>query len=270
MIHATTQVFCKSLMVTFVIAFLTAATAGQTEWKYSALGDSIATAYTVPAGSGYVSRYQNHIQVDTGVTITLYNLGQNGSTSATLLNALRTDAVFHSAVMQSEVVTWNSGINDLMNARNKYKSRKCGGSDNQDCLRSLVISFNSNWDEIVGEILLRRTPADTIIRTMDIYNPWVKTDKTKNTTPDKNETTVKGNDFQVLKFYLDQMNAHIALSAPTFAITSAQVYVAFNGISGEVDPIAKGLVGRDGLHPSEAGHQVIADLLRGLGYAPLR
>lgn len=268
------QISSLARKLLFVAAFTLVAVfngaQAQQQWQYTAMGDSIATAYTVSAGSGYVPTYQSYIQTDTGAVVTLYNLGQNGWTSTSLLNALRTNSVFENAVIQSDVVTWNIGINDLMFARNTYKNRKCGGADNQDCLRSMVTKFNSNWDAIIAEILVRRSSSNTIIRTIDIYNPWVKTDISKNTTQDRNETNPKGNDFQIIKYYLDQMNAHIAASATTFGIPSAQVYLAFNGVSGSDDPLAKGLVGSDELHPTVAGHKLIADLLRGLGYTPLR
>ena len=266
-----TGFLCRTfLAVALIITGLFTTTQAQESWHHTALGDSLATAYSVTAGVGYVPRYQSYLQADTGVAVTLYNLGQNGWTSGSLLNALRTDSVFQSAVLQSEVVTWNIGINDLMNARNKYKNRKCGGTDNQDCLRSMVATFKSNWDGIISEILIRRYTTNTIIRTMDIYNPWVKTDVAKNTTADKNETNPKGTDFQIIKYYLDQMNSHVAVSASAYLIPCAQVYAAFNGANGDEDPIAKGLVGSDSLHPTDAGHKLIATLLRGLGYAPLR
>ena len=168
------------------------------------------------------------------------------------------------------MITWNIGINDFRNARNTYKSKKCGGSDNQDCLRSAVTKFKNNWDGIINEILIRRGTSYTIIRTMDIYNPWVAADKAKNTTQDRSETTVKGNDFQVLKYYLDQMNVHIGTTTTNNFIPCAGVYLTFNGPNGDGDPVTKGYMAGDGLHPSDAGHQLLANLLRGLGYAPLR
>jgi lysophospholipase L1-like esterase len=240
----------------------------QEQWRYTALGDSIASGYTTNAG--YVPTYQGYLQNDTGVSLILYNLGQGGRTSGSLLNALRTDPVFQNAVLQSEVVTWNIGINDFMNARNTYKNRNCGGTDNQACLRSLMVTFESNWEGIIGEILIRRGTTYTIIRTMDIYNPWVKADKAKNTTQDRFETIVRGNDFQVLNYYLNQMNVYIATTTTNNLIPCAQAYLSFNGANGAEDPIAKGYVARDGLHPSDAGHQLIAGLLRALGYAPLQ
>ena len=149
----------------------------QEQWHYTALGDSIASGYTTPAG--YVPTFRDYIQTDAGVSVVLYNLGQNGATSLSLLNSIRTDSVFQNAILQSEVITWNIGIVDLMNARNSYKNKKCGGTDNQDCLRSAVTKFKTNWDGIISEILIRRGITYTIIRTMDIYNPWVATDKEK-------------------------------------------------------------------------------------------
>ena len=158
-----------------------------------------------------------------------------------------------------------------MNARNSYKNKKCGGTDNQDCLRNMVNTFKTNWSAITGEISSRRSSANTIIRTMDIYNPWVKADKAKNTISDAKEPIQsRGNDFQVLKYYLDQMNSHIAATTSSNSIPSAQVYRLFNGANGDEDPIIKGYINRDGLHPSDTGFQLIADILRGLGYAPLR
>lgn len=241
----------------------------QVQWKYTAMGDSLATGYL--ATLGYVSIYQSDVQTDTGVTVTLYNLGQNGSSSGSLLTALRTDSVFQNAVLQSEVITWNIGFNDFRNARGAYKQGGCGGSDGQNCLRNAVATFKSNWDGIVQEILSRRSPFYTIIRTIDVYNPWVTVDKAKNSVADKKEPAyAKGTDFQVLKYYLAQINGHIATTTANNSIPFAGVHAAFNGANGDEDPIAKGLIGSDGWHPSDAGHALIADLLRGLGYAPLR
>jgi hypothetical protein len=36
-----------------------------------------------------------------------------------------------------------------------------------------VVTFKSNWDGIVQEVHSRRSPLYTIIRTIDVYNPWI-------------------------------------------------------------------------------------------------
>jgi lysophospholipase L1-like esterase len=269
MIHPTKHTLASSILVLACALGGLAFARAQTQWKYTALGDSLATGYL--ATEGYVPRYQSDLQTDTGVSVVLYNLGQNGWASGNLLNALQTDSIFQNAVTQSDVITWDIGLNDFKNARAQYKNSSCGGSDGQRCLRNMVATFKSNWDGIVQEILLRRSTFNAIIRTFDIYNPWVKTDKAANTFSDKREPAyAKGTDFQVLKYYLAQINNHIATTTTNNSVPFAKVQASFNGVNGDEDPIAKGYIASDGLHPSDAGHQMIADLLRGLGYAPLR
>lgn len=224
-------------------------------WDYVALGDSLATGFG--ARKGYVPRYKDYVQTDTGASVKLNNLGQNGWTSTDLLNALKTNGTFQKAVSGAEVLTWDIGGNDLRAARDQYKQGTCGGSDNQDCLRATVATFKSNWDGIIAEILARRTTANTIIRTMDIYNAYVNEDKADGS-------------FTVLKGYLDDVNAYIGSTAGGNGIPYAKVYEAFNGPNGDQDPEDKGYLSLDGLHPNDKGHKVIADLFRGLGYAPLK
>ncbi len=219
-------------------------------------------------------RYEADLQSDNGVTVTLYNLAQNGWHSGNLLNALQTKATFQTAVAEANVITWNIGTGDLNSARDIYKNGKCGAKghkDNQDCLKNMVTTFEANWNGIVNQILARRSLTNTAIRTMDILYPWVAADQASNTTPDSEETgPARGNDFAVLNYYLSQMNAYIALTSFNSGIPVAAVHVAFNGSSGTEDPVAKGYIASDGLHPNDAGHAVIATAFRNLGYAPLR
>jgi len=49
----------------------------------------------------------------------------------------------------------------------------------------------------------------------------------------------------------------------------AKVHEAFNGPAGDEDPAGKGLLAFDGFHANKAGHALMAELLRDLGYVPL-
>ena len=224
-------------------------------WPYAALGDSLAVG--VLAEQGYVPRYQRNIQTDTGATVVLTNLGVNGWQSSDLLNALRNDTGFRAAILSAQVVTWDIGGNDLLAVRQEFIRGTCGGADNQECLRQAVAQFKVNWDAIVAEILAQRDPRNTILRTMDIYNPFVALDRL-------------GGRFTILNDYLNQVNAHIVASAALNNIPCAKVHEAFNGTSGEEDPILKGFISIDGLHPNDRGHEEVAGALRQLGYGPLR
>jgi lysophospholipase L1-like esterase len=230
-------------------------------WAYSALGDSLAVGAL--ALQGYVPRYQDYIQTDTHARVSLRNLAQNGWTSQDLLLALQSDESFRDSVRTSQVVTWDIGGNDLRHARGSYKAGTCyeGTLDNEHCLARTLAEFKMNWDLIVDLILGLRLPSNTIIRTMDLYNPFVKEDLAVDTDGDGRS------DFQTLKQYHDWVNEHI--HANSGGIPWAAVAEAFNGPNGDQDPRDKGYIAFDGVHPNDTGHKVIADRLRALGYAPL-
>jgi lysophospholipase L1-like esterase len=259
----------RLLRLILVVVLLVGASQGTTlaaptSWDYVALGDSLATGFG--AFKGYVPRYDAYIETDTGVAVTRTNLGQNGWTSSQLLSALRTDPTFRRATREAEIVTWNIGGNDLRAARNTYKKGTCGGINNQNCLRAGVAKLKTNWTAITAEVLELRSTENTIVRTMDIYNPYVRTDKVSDTW--RNDGGM--NDFQVFKRYVDKVNYHIATTSSTRGIPYARVYLAFNGTTGAEDPKSKGYLSFDGLHPKDTGHRIIAGELRKLGYAPLR
>jgi len=249
----------------FLIASRAAPVAAADLVIYTALGDSLAFGALAPPLRGYVYRYRNDIAADTGATVILYDLGVPGWTSHDLRSALEGNFLFRALVAKSKVVTWNIGGNDLRAARNSYKGGSCGGLYNQDCLKAAVTTFKANWNVIMGAILSLRSPSNTIIRTMDIYNPFVVVDSHSDTWPNDGGL----NDFQVLKPYLDQVNSHIATTASLYGVPYAPVYTAFNGPTGTEDPIAKGYIAFDAFHPNGTGHAVIANLLRLLGYSPL-
>ncbi|MBA3702423.1 MAG: hypothetical protein H0W79_06275 [Rubrobacteraceae bacterium] len=259
----------RLLRLILVTVLLVGASQGTTlaapaSWDYVALGDSLATGYG--AFKGYVPRYEAHVEIDTMVAVTRTNLGRNGWTSSQLLSALRNDPTFRSATREAEVVTWNIGGNDLRAARKSYKRGTCGGAENQDCLQAAVAKLETNWDAITAEVLELRSTRPTIVQTMDIYNPYVRTDIVSDTW--QNDGGM--DDFQVFESYVDEVNHHIATTSNIEGVPYAEVYLAFNGTTGDEDPKSKGYLSFDGIHPNNTGHRVIADELRKLDYTPLR
>jgi lysophospholipase L1-like esterase len=259
----------RLLRLILVVVLLVGASQGTTlaapaSWDYVALGDSLATGYG--AFKGYVPRYEAYIETDTTVAVTRTNLGRNGWTSSQLLSALRNDPTFRRATREAEIVTWNIGGNDLRAARKSYKQGTCGGPDNQDCLRAGVAKLETNWDAIREEVLELRSTEKTIVRTMDIYNPYIRTDIVSDTWQ---KYDYGMNDFEVFDFYFDQVNSHIASTSNSEGIPYARVYLAFNGTNADEDPKSKGYLSFDGMHPNNTGHRIMADELRKLGYAPL-
>jgi lysophospholipase L1-like esterase len=256
--------FCLTICgVLLVTQFAAPRAQAQSSVIYTALGDSIGFGLFAPIGDGYVPTYDRLIQADSGANVNTINLCVPGWTSSDLVRAIRGNLLFRISVATSTIVTVNIGGNDLLGGRSTYKNRTCGGADNQDCLRAGVALFSANFNAILAEVRALRGSRRTIIRTMDIYNPFVNEDRAQDTWPND-----QGNDFQVLKPYLDMINGQIAATATARNIPFARVYMAFNGPNGDIDPSNLGLLSFDGLHPNGSGHRRIADILRGLGYGP--
>jgi lysophospholipase L1-like esterase len=135
-----------------------------------------------------------------------------------------------------------------------------------------VANLKTNWTAITAEVLELRSTENTIVRTMDIYNPYVRTDIISDTWQNNCGMTddCRMTDFKVFKIYFDEANRHIATTSNTKGIPYAQVYLAFNGTTGAEDPKSKGYLSFAGLHPNNTGHRIIAEDLRKRGYDPLR
>jgi lysophospholipase L1-like esterase len=250
-----------TLVMTWTLWPASVATATVYQVNYTALGDSIAFGLYAFPGLGYVPLYAKALHNFSHLNVNLFPLGVPGWTSTDLANALKTNLVFQLSVYGSDAITFNIGGNDLNHARSLFKAGTCGGSDNQKCLVDAVSTFQSNWATIISVITLLRKGRPTILRTMDIYNPFVSEDSA-------------AGDYVVLNTYLTQVNdiIHLTESAPPPGIPKipyARVYDAFNidpVTKAVVDPASKGLLSFDGFHPNTAGHAAIAARLNALGY----
>ena len=233
---------------------ITTTTDTPVSWNYTALGDSLA-AGTGASHKGYVDRYADYLEADTGARVNVTNLGRNGQTSPELLYTLRNDPSSRRAVEEADVVTINIGINDLGRAAQAYENGTCGGADNQDCLRTAVETVKGNWNAIIAELLSLRSTSDTIIRAAGLgYTPYLDTEESPDSHPSEGEL----NDFQIFEPYLDEVNRHIAITASDNGIPYVEVH------------LDKEYISPDGVHPNDEGYEVIAKRLRELGYSPFR
>jgi lysophospholipase L1-like esterase len=207
-------------------------------FDYTALGDSI----TVGA---YVGMYANHLGTELGVPVNLTNLGLPGYTSGGLAYRLGVDPTFRDSVQHAHLVTVMIGINDYALAGGLYLGGSCGGTDNQDCIRAAENTFRDNFTAIISQIKSLASP-NTVVLTSDVYNPSISAD------------LASGNS-AVFFPLINQINAYIHSISAANGLGVADVYSAFNGATGLESPIDKGYIAPDGVHPSDLGHQVIAD-----------
>jgi lysophospholipase L1-like esterase len=202
--------------------------------------------------NSYAVPYAAHIEADLGVKVRLDNRGVGGMKSGELLELLLTDQELRDAISEAEIVTLVIGINDLFwQLVQPYARGDCGDAETTDCLRGALESFKVNYDAIIAE-LFRLCSSRTIIRTMTYHYPSL------------NEWGFSGD----TRPYYEPLNDHIIQIASENNIPVVLVHLAFNGPEGDEDPVEKGYLMPDRLHPSKEGAAVIADLHRELGYEP--
>ena len=85
--------------------------------------------------------------------MTTLNLGIPEWQSGDPSNALQNDPVFQDQFSGFEIVRWYIAGNDLANAHDSCVQETYGDTDDRDCLRTAVMTFESNWDAIVVELL---------------------------------------------------------------------------------------------------------------------
>ncbi len=211
---------------------------------YVAIGDSV-TGTGSAAPNGWVNGYAASI----GAT-KITNLAQNGWTSGQMLDALRYNPAYREALQESDLVTVNAGMNEFFTTRDLYSKGACGGLDNEDCVRTMVPRFASNWNAILAEIRSLAPHANIIA--LNLYHPLEVFDAHFGWAEAMNRA-------------MRQMNSHIHASG----LLTADIFTAYNGPSGLDDPISKGYILPDAIHATDLGHAVIVAVLKKLDYAGL-
>jgi lysophospholipase L1-like esterase len=213
-----------------------------TEWLHVALGDSEARCCGVRS---YPEYYDEFIEQDLNVKVNLRNLSVGDQTTGELLLMLE-DEDIRNLISEAQVVTLVIMMDDIYSCR----------VGDKDCVDEKLTTAKANYTAIIEEILALTSPEETIIRTQTFDNPFV------------NKWKEQG-DFEERKPTIDRLNRQIIDIATLYNIPVARVYLDFNGPNGDQDPGEKGYISGDGMHNSDAGVRRMAELLRGLGYAPL-
>lgn len=191
--------------------------------NYVVLGDSL--------GSPNRSTYANDVATMLHVQPT--DLAVDGETLPVFEQRLLQDQTMRNAIAHADLVTLSIGSNDLFGDLMRYSF---GGCD-KSCIDGTLKGFEGDYARTLGE-LHAITHARIVV--LDIYDPQpaMVTD--------------------YVRSELASVNTFIHQTACAQGVLVAWVSTAFNGADGTGNPVALGYIGGDGIHPSDAGAQVIA------------
>jgi hypothetical protein len=196
------------------------------------------------------------IEQDLGVEVKVHDRVVGGDHSSSMLVRLRKDSELRELLRQADVITflipWQ-GFSGSAQKRVSGAPGACGGADNEDCLREALEIYLADTDQIFAEIVSLRSPSEALIRAMDTY---------QHRAGDLKESGL----WEVVNPYWHAANAHVIEVATSYHIPVAPVYDAFMGVDGVKDPRDLGLLVSDGIHPTQKGQDLMAELFRQLGY----
>jgi lysophospholipase L1-like esterase len=214
-------------------------------WHYVAFGDS--TTFV----GGEIYYYKEMVEEDLGVKIQLHDWtsGEGGATR--LLVRLQSDELVREQLRNADLVTFQIPTHGLEPAMRGFEQglEVC----DEACLAQAHADYKAEAEQIFDAVLALVDPTETIVRAQDTY--------LVNVTHLKETGT-----FDIYNRYWWDVQEHIQRLGEERQVPVASVYRVFMGPDGNDDPAEKGWM-YDITHANEAGAKVMAQLLRGLGYA---
>ncbi len=223
---------------------------------YVVMGNSL--LFSTPA---VMYAYRDILQEDLGVEVDMRDHTVGGQATHHFLTQLRTNDRLRSDLAQADVVLlvvpndeWKEPGYTIMGMDGRDPTI-CGGDDGLLCLRVAAANYNAMADEIFAELTALADPSETVIRVMDfqLFTPG-----------EDDEAAVA-----TLAPLWQESQEYVETVASRYGIPVAQVFDELMSPNGIGIPEEKGLVSSDGVHYTEVGTQLIAQMIRELGYEPV-
>ena len=214
-------------------------------------GDSILT-FPEP-NQGAIDGYVEMLEEDLGSHVNVQLPGMGPCCSPPVIAEYLTSDQAESELAGADVVIIESPMSGLaywvatVAGFEGLDPADCGGADGLQCLRDSLAEYKYGVEEIFSLLTEAVDPSETLIRAADVY-------------------ALPGDESHVTNPYWQEAQEFFAETAATYGIPTASVFAEFNGPDGTDDPRDRGLIASDGVHPSEAGALLIAELIHDLGY----
>lgn len=228
-------------------AFMAIEESGDTEWDLLLAGDTLC--------KDFGPLYAEYLEEDLGIDIRVTKKYKLGATSTDLLVRFRSDEKFRQAVKDAEVIIltipygWYEIPVEVMIGERYYED--LDGLGTYESLERAKQIVQSDMDAILKELSYLTGSNEKLIRIVDSYVFYAN----------KVETT--GVMEPVSSAFRD-CNEYVENAAIEYNIPTIQVYDLFMGETGLENPVEAGLT--TGLHPTEKGAELIAQMIREIGY----
>lgn len=211
-----------------------------TAWNMVIVGDSL----VAEDWSSLPDIYAEGVAEDLGIEIKINNLGAGGLTCKNFLPNLKKYSFNRDPIQNADIVLVSLGGGDLLLAGEKYFQENCDGAGGSNCLEESLKEFQVCWDEFLQELTKLGTPDEKLIRII-ISGAFFQTYTDQEEKYDR-----------YLKFQ-DEFYAYQIQTSAAYGITILDLY--------HFEEPAGFRMG-DNIHVSQEGKELIASMLRDLGY----
>jgi lysophospholipase L1-like esterase len=212
----------------------------------------------------FVQRYADLTAKRTGRAVQSHNLGVAGLTSDGLLSMLSDGSDTADSVSAADIDLVTIGANDVAEAMQEWSNGTCG----QSCLDADTAGVRTRVVAVVNRILALRAGRPTEILVTTYWNVVQDGAIARQSFSAQYQQVSDGLTREVNTALRDAVQAAQPTTGPggLDTVLCVDLYAPFKG-DGGADPTT--LLAPDGDHPSDAGHQLIATTLAGVGWAAL-
>ena len=227
-------------------------------WDLVVIGDSSIDRI----GEAFASQIEN----DVGVMVVVEDYVADGLRIGDVISVLQHKGAFRDELRDlptdladADVVVMFIGnpIGSII-SENPWNMDGCGhvSALPKNCNPAALEKYITDLKWIWGEIFRLRNGQQTILRTMDMYNPIVNI---------WNEKDI----FLECTRCLENHSNAIRLAAEAYHIPFISRYDVYNGVNHDEDSRERGYIRSVGFHVSNLGIQVLIEMLAQLGYEPV-
>jgi len=285
------SIFTLLLSFLLLVAFPLSASAGKpvappTPLEYVGIGDSIAYGMSATLGNDYYSKFSAYLAsraLAQNKPFLTFNTAKPGLTSSQLddeVSGRTTVTSTRANLPGATVVTISIGGNNLMHPLLDYVAALYGVStDDPDFMNVMAAAVNANPSKLSNAMLWQillpgselknafaagvadfKADLPTLISGIKALAPATKIYFLSVNNP------LYGNDQfrSFLDGYIVQINNELKARASTYGFTLVDVYTAFNAYTGTQPLVGFNMAGNPATydpHPTDAGHQLIYNLL---------
>lgn len=213
--------------------------------------------------SSIPSQYAALLERDQAAQVTIHN--QERMEPREIAENLRSDQQLRQLVQDAEVIVLDFSLEWINVPEGLFRGGMCGGADNQDCLRRGVQDAQDTWNSIADELTALRAREPVLLRVIVMGDYWLNWSWGPPTAGGQSpEETEKA---QVLSGYYRQLTDFLEADAMRRGIPVVRAFP--EPYFFESDPPDEYFGGIGGVHFSDEGSAVLAQLLRAIGYEPV-